>query len=150
MSIKMPVFKKQTSFCQFWQFKSRKKSKWQWVGFLAVLPQKPLFCPLPSWLAFLCTIRWKVNCLSTKQIGVVHSREKGDDLTGWKMQKNLKKKKKKKRCGGGLQSQVRLGPLEYAHSRVILHSLLAACYLISGRQIFISDSQQLRVRRPSI
>lgn len=99
MSIEMPASEPDSSMAvrQVWRSKTRKKWQRDWVGFLALFPWKPLFCPLPSCLAFRHTMRWKVNCPSTKQVGVVHGKEEAEDSAGWKMHKNWKKERKKKK-----------------------------------------------------
>lgn len=107
--------------------KARKKSQRDWVGFLAVLPWKPLFCPLPSCLTFLHTMRWKVNCLSTKADWSGVWKRRGWRLGRLKDAQELKKHARKK--------------AEWSWNRWSMFThwsfcfLRAACYLISGRQI---------------
>lgn len=109
-----------------WWSKTRKKEQQDRVDFFTLLPWKPLFCLLPSCLAFLHTMRWKVNCLSAKQIGVVYGKEEGEDSAGWKMHKGWKNKPTK-----AMWSRSRWS----VFSRWSFHIHSAACYLISGRQI---------------
>lgn len=103
MSIKIPFFNKQTQ--TQWQSiryddlgQERSSSKAGWV---ALLPWKPLFCPFPSCLAFLYTMRWKANCLFDKVDWSGVWKRRGWRLGRLKDAQELKKHARKRPSGAG-------------------------------------------------
>lgn len=116
-----------TTVCPLWWSEAKKKKQQDWVGFLAMLPWKPLFCPLPSCLAFLHTMRWKLNCLSSKQIGVVYGKRRG-----WR----LGRLKGEKESWKNMPAEAKWSWNRWSmFTHWSFCFLRAACYLISGRQI---------------
>lgn len=111
-----------------WWSKTRKKKSQDCVGcFLALLSWKPLFCPCPSCIAFLHTMRWKVNCLFWQS------------RLEWCKEKKRVKTRQAERCTSAEKTCTQKAKRSWNHWSVFTHwsfcFLRAACYLISGRQI---------------
>lgn len=98
--------------------------------FSAKLPWKQLFCPLPSCLAFLHTMRRRANCLFSrkiKQIGVVFGKRRG--LKSRPAERRTRAEETKPQKAQRSRNRWSL------FTRWSFCFLGAACYLISGRQI---------------